>query len=162
MVDRIPEDLQQRAASAKPSTNGHAPNLSGAEVLGGLVAFIRRFVALSDEQADMAALWVFHTHAIDAADCTDNRRAERGPPRRSSAFPSTRSAGALGCTSASASVLPRAPLRSRGLVPMVTGTTGTRNPPPVREGTVCVCTRWCRIRFAPSLKQLEPLQREGV
>src|SRR5215211_7376725 len=81
------------AGGAKPSTNGHAPNLSGAEVLGGLVAFIRRFVALSDEHADMAALWVIHAHAIDAADCTDNRRAERGPPRRSSAFPSTRSAG---------------------------------------------------------------------
>ena len=67
-VDRIPEDLRQRAA--KPSTNGHAPNLSGVEVLAGVVAFIRRFVALSDEQADIAALWVIHTHAIDAADCT--------------------------------------------------------------------------------------------
>jgi hypothetical protein len=56
--------------SAKPSTNGNAPNLSGAAVLGGLVAFIRRFVALSAEQADMVSLWVVHTHAIDAADCT--------------------------------------------------------------------------------------------
>jgi hypothetical protein len=55
---------------AQPSTNGHAPNLSGDLVLGGLVAFIRRFVALSDEQADMLALWTIHTHAIDAADCT--------------------------------------------------------------------------------------------
>ncbi len=52
------------------SPNGHAPNLSGAEILDRLVAFIRRFVALSDEQADMAALWIIHTHAIDAADCT--------------------------------------------------------------------------------------------
>jgi hypothetical protein len=53
-----------------PATNGDAPNLSGAVVLGGLVAFIRRYVALNDEQADMAALWIMHTHALDAADCT--------------------------------------------------------------------------------------------
>jgi uncharacterized protein DUF3631 len=55
---------------AKPSTNGQGPNLSGAEILEELVAFIRRFVALSDEQVVMVALWVIHTHAIDAADCT--------------------------------------------------------------------------------------------
>ena len=66
--DPIPQDLQERAHSAQP--NGRAPNLSGAEVLDGLVAFIRRFVALSDEQADMTALLVIHTHAMDAADCT--------------------------------------------------------------------------------------------
>ena len=52
------------------NANGHAPNLSGAEILDKFVLFIRRFVALSDEQADMAALWVVHTHAVDAADCT--------------------------------------------------------------------------------------------
>jgi uncharacterized protein DUF3631 len=66
----LPQDFRERAESAKPSTNGHAPNLSGAEVLGGLVAFIRRFVALSYVQAVMVALWVMHTHAIEAADCT--------------------------------------------------------------------------------------------
>ena len=67
----IPTDALQRLGLEAKSPNGHAPRLlSGAEVLGGLVAFIRRFVALSDEQADMASLWVVHTHAIDAADCT--------------------------------------------------------------------------------------------
>jgi hypothetical protein len=60
--DPIPRDLAH--------ANGHAPNLSGAEVLGGLVTFIRRFVALSYVQVVMVALWVLHTHAIDAADCT--------------------------------------------------------------------------------------------
>jgi hypothetical protein len=60
----------QRLGLEQDSSNGHAPDLSGAEVLGGLVAFIRRFVALTDEQADVVALWVVHTHAIDAADCT--------------------------------------------------------------------------------------------
>jgi hypothetical protein len=66
--DPLPRDFRERAAGVQ--SNGRAPNLSGTEVLGGLVAFIRRFVALSDEQAHMAALWVIHTHAIDAADCT--------------------------------------------------------------------------------------------
>jgi hypothetical protein len=45
-------------------------SLDGAELLSRLVAFIRRFVALSYVQAVMVALWVMHTHAIDAADCT--------------------------------------------------------------------------------------------
>jgi hypothetical protein len=58
------------AGEAKLSTNGHAPHLSGAEILDRLVGFIRRFVALSYVQAVMVALWVIHTHAIDAADCT--------------------------------------------------------------------------------------------
>jgi hypothetical protein len=64
-------DLEDALAdSAKPSTNGYALNLSGAEVLDGLVAFIRRFVALSLVQAIMVGLWIVHTHAFDAADCT--------------------------------------------------------------------------------------------
>ena len=54
--DLLPQDFRERADSAQPSTKGHAPNLSGAEVLGAIVAFIRRYVALSDEQADMTAL----------------------------------------------------------------------------------------------------------
>jgi hypothetical protein len=66
--DPLPQDFRERAESVQ--TNGRTPNLSGAEVLDGIVAFIRRYVALSDEQADMTALWVIHTHAIDAADCT--------------------------------------------------------------------------------------------
>ena len=83
--DPLPEDLRERAAGTKPSPNGHAPNLSGAEVLGALVAFIRRFVALSYVQAYMLALWVIHTHAIDAADCTPltctSRASRRGVAR---------------------------------------------------------------------------------
>jgi hypothetical protein len=63
--DPLPQDLHERAQS-----NGHAPNLSGAEILDELVGFIRRFVALSNVQVAMVALWVVHTHAIDAADCT--------------------------------------------------------------------------------------------
>jgi len=39
-------------------------------VLDGLVAFIRRFVFLRESQARVVALWVAHTHALQAADTT--------------------------------------------------------------------------------------------
>jgi hypothetical protein len=42
----------------------------GTEILCDVVAFIRRYVSLSPAQADVCALWVLHTHAIDAADFT--------------------------------------------------------------------------------------------
>ncbi len=42
----------------------------GAELLERLVWFIRRYVALSEEQALLSALWIVHTHALDAADTT--------------------------------------------------------------------------------------------
>jgi hypothetical protein len=35
-----------------------------------LRSYVRRYVVLSDEQADLLALWVMHTHAFDAADTT--------------------------------------------------------------------------------------------
>ena len=56
--------------ASSPEGNGNAPNLSGAEVLDRLVAFIRRFVVLSVAQVVLIALWIVHTHALDAADCT--------------------------------------------------------------------------------------------
>jgi hypothetical protein len=43
---------------------------SGAEILDSAMSFIRRFVCLSEAQARAVALWVAHTHAFDAADCT--------------------------------------------------------------------------------------------
>jgi hypothetical protein len=42
----------------------------GADLLDDLAAFVRRFVVLSAEQASAIALWVVHTHAIEAADST--------------------------------------------------------------------------------------------
>jgi hypothetical protein len=62
--------VRPAAAVGEPSANGHAPKRSGAELLDEISRFIRRFVALSDEQADIIALWVVHTHAFDAADAT--------------------------------------------------------------------------------------------
>lgn len=43
---------------------------SGAVLLDDVVRFIRRFVVLSPAQADATALWVAHSHAIEAADCS--------------------------------------------------------------------------------------------
>ncbi len=42
----------------------------GAALLDEIVRFVRRFVVLSVEQLVAIALWIVHTHAIDAADAT--------------------------------------------------------------------------------------------
>jgi hypothetical protein len=42
----------------------------GASLLNDLSEFIRRFVALANAQSDVCALWVAHTHAVDAAETT--------------------------------------------------------------------------------------------
>jgi hypothetical protein len=39
-------------------------------LLRGLASFVRRYVVLSDYQADAVALWTAHTHALAAADTT--------------------------------------------------------------------------------------------
>ena len=39
-------------------------------LLDELVAYVRRYVVLKDSQAETVALWIMHTHAIDAADVT--------------------------------------------------------------------------------------------
>ena len=46
------------------------PN-EGAALLDDLRAFLCRFVAFPEpEQADAVTLWIAHTHAVDAFDCT--------------------------------------------------------------------------------------------
>jgi Protein of unknown function (DUF3631) len=42
----------------------------GSVVLDDVVRFVRRFVVLTDAQADTLALWTAHTHATMAFDCT--------------------------------------------------------------------------------------------
>jgi hypothetical protein len=57
--------------AAMQSENGRGPGaLSGAVVLEAVVAFVRRFVVLTEAQAELVALWAAHSHALDAADCT--------------------------------------------------------------------------------------------
>ncbi len=65
------------APTAKPAAQGESRTqesvtltATGAEILDWIVNFLRRFVSLSMEQARAAALWIVHTHAIDAADST--------------------------------------------------------------------------------------------
>ena len=45
-------------------------NIDLAKLLDEIVAFLRRYVVLTDHQLRALALWVAHTYAIDAADCT--------------------------------------------------------------------------------------------
>jgi hypothetical protein len=70
--DKIPGVVLQELGLSEepPSSNGHAPQLSGSELLRGLAAYVRRFVVLTEEQADLIALWIVHTHALEAADTT--------------------------------------------------------------------------------------------
>lgn len=45
-------------------------SVDGAEILIEIYGFVRRFVALSEPQAVVVALWVAHTHTIDSAEAT--------------------------------------------------------------------------------------------
>jgi hypothetical protein len=47
-----------------------ARSVDTAPILDDLLALVRRFVSLSLSQARVIALWIAHTHAIDAADAT--------------------------------------------------------------------------------------------
>jgi hypothetical protein len=55
--DKIPGVVLQELGLSEepPSSNGHAPQLSGSELLRGLAAYVRRFVVLTEEQADLIA-----------------------------------------------------------------------------------------------------------
>ena len=72
----LPEDERGEAlASALVDAEAGAleatPPATGAgELLAELVAVLRRFVVMTEAQAAVAALWVLHAHAIDAADTT--------------------------------------------------------------------------------------------
>jgi hypothetical protein len=52
----------------RPMTAAAAPLLR--DTLQDLRAFVRRFVVVTDDQAIALALWIAHTHVIDAFDCT--------------------------------------------------------------------------------------------
>lgn len=43
---------------------------TGADLLNSVMRLVRRFICLTDAQARAVALWIAHTHAFDAADCT--------------------------------------------------------------------------------------------
>jgi hypothetical protein len=62
------EALRALAATAPLWEPRPIPN--AAALLDGIAAFVRRYVVLTPDQAAATALWVLHTHAIDAADAT--------------------------------------------------------------------------------------------
>ena len=44
--------------------------MTGADILDWILGYLKRFVSLSPEQGRVVALWVVHTHSMDAADTT--------------------------------------------------------------------------------------------
>jgi len=62
------EQLEQLAAEA-PTADALAA-LDGAELLDTVARFIRRFVVVTPQQAQIIALWILHTYAFEAADQT--------------------------------------------------------------------------------------------
>jgi len=56
-------------AAEAPALERPAPE-DGATLLDNLAAFVRRFVVITDAQAAVIALWIVHTHALDAAEAT--------------------------------------------------------------------------------------------
>jgi hypothetical protein len=68
-----PEAVEHLLADDGARELGLAPRVeapSTAGLLTDVVAFIRRYVVLTVEQGDAAALWVLHTHAMDAVETT--------------------------------------------------------------------------------------------
>jgi len=58
------------STSSPTATAPSAPGISLAEALDHVQAFLPRFVVCSTEQAVVLTLWIAHTHAIEAAECT--------------------------------------------------------------------------------------------
>lgn len=69
----LPETPSWENSLKKPPAADHKPwpdVVDGSALLGELVNFIRRFVVMTEGQATVWALWVAHTHALDAAEQT--------------------------------------------------------------------------------------------
>ena len=63
-------DIPFRGAANSRTSSPAAPPMLLRDTLHGIEAFIRRYVVLTNDQALIVTLWVAHTHAIEAADCT--------------------------------------------------------------------------------------------
>jgi hypothetical protein len=64
------DDAADHLAKGLPLTAFVPSQLATQALLDGLVSNVRRYVVLTDVQADAVALWIMHTHAIEAADVT--------------------------------------------------------------------------------------------
>lgn len=56
------------AAPTRSQIDGSSVN--GAELLGSIAAFVRRFVVITNEQAVLIAVWILHTFAVEAFEVT--------------------------------------------------------------------------------------------
>ncbi len=66
----MPGDIERlEAAAARPLDPSARPVELG-PLLSELMQFVRRFVVLSPDQLCVVALWIVHTHAIEAAEAT--------------------------------------------------------------------------------------------
>ena len=54
----------------RPEPNPNHLDIDLVGILDGCVKYIRGHVSMSEEQSDASALWVAHTHVIDAAEAT--------------------------------------------------------------------------------------------
>lgn len=69
-VEKLAE-LLATASDKPPATVSEFLQGSGlAQVLEGITEFLRHYVCFSDVQATATALWLAHSHAIDASECT--------------------------------------------------------------------------------------------
>jgi hypothetical protein len=62
----VHDRYQPDSAAAIPTTPANADVVDGAELLNDVVAHLRRFMVLSDAQADTVALFTLMTHCVDA------------------------------------------------------------------------------------------------
>jgi hypothetical protein len=64
---RLPDENR---SAADPSESGgqRAQATETASLLDDISAFVRRYVVMSAPQADAVALWILHTHAVDACE----------------------------------------------------------------------------------------------
>jgi hypothetical protein len=73
-IERVPKSGPQILYDAEPNSRGapegNPQSVDADAMLKDIFNFIRRFVSLSPSQARVVALWVSHTHVIDAADAT--------------------------------------------------------------------------------------------
>src|SRR5262249_47871279 len=58
----------EATAETKSATTTDTPPIG--QLLNDVAEFVRRFVVLTAEQVIVTALWIAHTHALDAFDCT--------------------------------------------------------------------------------------------
>ena len=63
-------DARQSEDGERPAEREVPMSENGAALLDDLAAFIRRYVVLSDAQAEAVALWTAHSHLVGAADAT--------------------------------------------------------------------------------------------